>query len=56
MLAILPAAVAIAGNVVLRRDSGAVARAGAFAAAVCFGGFLLYVLWFFLTVPPDFFN
>ena len=56
LMAILPAAVASLGNAVLRRDSGAVARAGILAAAVCYLGFLLFVLVFFLTVPPEFFQ
>src|SRR5215210_4350839 len=56
LMAILPAASASAVNAALRRDPGAVARAGMFAAAVCYLGFLLFVLVFFLTVPSEFFQ
>ena len=56
LMAILPAVLASTGNAVLRRDSGAVARAGVLAAAVCYLGFLLFVLMFLLTVPPEFFQ
>jgi hypothetical protein len=56
LIAILPAAFASGGNAALRRDPGAVARAGVFAAAVCCLGSLLFVLYFFLTVPADFFQ
>jgi hypothetical protein len=56
LMALLPAALASAGNAVLHRDSGAVARAGLAAAAVCYLGFLVFVLVFLLTVPPEFFQ
>ena len=55
LLALLPAAVAGAGNALLGRDRGAVVLAGVWAGLICYGGFLLFVLWFFLTVPDEFF-
>jgi|SRR5215210_9218786 len=56
LMAILPVALASAGNAALHRDPRAVARAGMFAAAVCYLGFLVFVAIFFLTVPPEFFQ
>jgi hypothetical protein len=55
LMSILPAALASAGNALLGRDMGAVARAGIFAAVVCLGGLFLFVALFFLTTPPEFF-
>jgi hypothetical protein len=56
LMAVLPAAVAVAGNMLLRRSAGEVARASIAAAATCYLGFLCFVLWFLLTVPPEFFT
>jgi predicted membrane protein len=56
LMGILPAALTSAGNAALRRGPRAVARAGMFAAAVCYLGFLVFVLVFFLTVPREFFQ
>jgi hypothetical protein len=56
LLALLPAAVAGAGNALLGRDRRAAVVAGVLAGFVCYGGFLLLVLLFFLTVPDEFFT
>lgn len=56
LLLLLPAALAGGGNALLGRNSRSVLKAGLIAAAVCYLGFLLFVLIFFLTVPSDFFQ
>ena len=53
LMAILPAALASVGNALLGRDLGAVARSGALAASVCFGGFLLLVAAVLVTFNPQ---
>jgi hypothetical protein len=55
-MAILPAALAAAGNALLGRSAWEVARALIAAVSTCYLGFLCFVLWFLLTVPPEFFN
>jgi hypothetical protein len=52
-LAIVPAALAAAGNIVLERSRGAVVRAAMLAAGVCWGGFLLMIILFFLSFDPN---
>jgi hypothetical protein len=56
LLGILPAALAGSGNARLGRDRGAVIRISVTAASICFLGVLVFALWFFLTVPPEFFQ
>jgi hypothetical protein len=56
LLGMLPAALAAAGNAILRRERGQVIRASVAAAFVCFLGLVIYALVFFLTVPPEFFQ
>jgi hypothetical protein len=56
LLGILPTALAGSGNAMLRRGRGAVTRASVAAAFICFLGLCVYVLVFFLTVPPEFFQ
>lgn len=55
-MAILPAAMAAVGNALLGRRGWEVVRALLAAGSTCYLGFLGFVLWFFLTVPPEFFN
>jgi hypothetical protein len=56
LMAILPAAMAAAGNALLGRSAREIARALIAAGSMSYLGFLCFVLWFFLTVPPEFFN
>ena len=56
LMGILPAAMAAGGNILLNRGTWEVVRASIAAGCLCFLGFLCFVLWFFLTVPPEFFN
>lgn len=56
LMAILPAGLAGFGNALLGRSAWEVARALIAAGATCYLGFLSFVVWFFLTVPPEFFN
>ena len=56
LMALLPASMAAAGNTFLGRSPWEVGRALIAAGLTCFLGFLCFVLWFFLTVPPEFFN
>lgn len=55
-LLLLPAALAGAVNVALGRRRRAVWAAALLAAFVSALGFVAYVIWFFLTVPPEFFT
>jgi hypothetical protein len=56
LMAILPAALAAVGNALLGRRAWEIARAFVAAGSTCYLGFLCFVLWFFLTVPSEFFN
>jgi hypothetical protein len=56
IMALLPAGLAAIGNALLGRGAWEVARASIVAGATCYLGFLCFVLWFLLTVPPEFFN
>jgi hypothetical protein len=53
LMAFVPAVLAGAGNALLGRDIGAVARACVLAASVCFGVLLLLVLLVFSTFDPQ---
>ena len=55
-LAVLPAALATWLNAILGRDRRAVLSAAALATCVSLLGFGAFVLYFFLTVPEDFFQ
>jgi hypothetical protein len=52
----LPAALAYRVNAGLGRDRGEVVRAALGAAFVGVLGIAAFALWFFLTVPPEFFE
>jgi hypothetical protein len=56
LMAILPAALAATGNALPGRSAWEVARALIAAGSTCYLGFLCFVLWFLLTVAPEFFN
>ena len=56
LLALLPASMAAAGNAFLGRSFWEVGRAFIAAGLTCFLGFVGFVLWFLLTVRPEFFN
>jgi uncharacterized membrane protein YhdT len=55
LMAVLPAALASLGVWLVRRDARAGVKAGFAAAVVCWLGFVLFVVLFFLTRPPEFF-
>jgi hypothetical protein len=56
MLLVVPAALAAAVNVALGERRRWVWLASLLAALVSAAGFIAYVIWFFLTVPPEFFT